>query len=257
MARRRPSLTLRGAAAPLVGLATALAGLGLLELLVRLDVVSKFLVSPPSEVIATFGRLATEEDLAGHFLQTLGETFAAAALAIGVGAPIGLALYRFRLLRAAVENWVAGLASAPLVLLYPLFLVMFGRTVLTVIVMSFLSGLPAVVLKTSEGLSGLRPVLLDVGRSFNVSPAQQFWKIMLPAAIPSIFTGIRLSLLFALISVVGVEFLINFGGLGQLIADLADRFDLPGMYGAITFVTVVSACFFLALERVERWLRPA
>ncbi len=256
MARRRSALTQWRAAAPLVGLAAALAGLGALELLVRFDVISKFLISPPSEVIATFGRLATQEDLAGHFLQTLGETFAAAALAILVGIPIGFALYRFSLLRAAVENWIAGLASAPLVLLYPLFLVIFGRTVLTVIAMSFLSGLPAVVLKTREGLSGLRPVLLDVGRSFNAAPVQQFWKIMLPAALPSIFTGVRLSLLFSLISVVGVEFLINFGGLGELIADLADRFDLPGMYGAICFVTAVSACFFLALEMVERWLRP-
>jgi NitT/TauT family transport system permease protein len=252
----RPITTFERAAAPLVGLAAALGGLALLEVLIRADVISKFLISPPLEVVETFGRLATQEDLAGHFLQTFGETVASAALATLVGIPIGFALYRYRILRAACENWVAGLASAPLVLLYPLFLVMFGRTILTVVAMSFLSGLPAVVLKTSEGLAGVRPVLLDVGRSFKIGQAQQFWKIMLPAAVPSIFTGIRLSLLFALISVVGVEFLINFGGLGELIADLADRFDLPGMYGAICFVTVASACFFLAIEKVERWLRP-
>ncbi len=53
-----------------------------------------------------------------------------------------------------------------------------------------------------------------------------FWKIQLPSALPTIFIGIQLGLIFALINIVGVEFLINFGGLGQLINDLAERYDL-------------------------------
>ena len=95
-----------------------------------------------------------------------------------------------------------------------------------------------------------------MGRSFRLSPAQQFWKILLPAALPTIFVGMRLGLIFALINVVGVEFLINFGGLGQLINDLAERYDLPAMYATIGFVILVSVVFFMSLERIERWLRP-
>ena len=58
------------------------------------------------------------------------------------------------------------------------------------------------------------------------------------------------------INIVGTEFLINYGGLGQLIEDLAERYDLAGTYAAIGFVILVSVVFFMALERVERWLRP-
>ena len=54
---------------------------------------------------------------------------------------------------------------------------------------------------------------------------------------------------------VGVEFLINFGGLGQLINDLAERYDLPGTYAAICFVILVSVCFFVVTEWIERWLQ--
>ena len=55
----------------------------------------------------------------------------------------------------------------------------------------------------------------------------------------------RLGLIFALINIVGVEFLINFGGLGQLINELAERYDLPGTYAAICFVILVSVVFFI------------
>ncbi len=112
------------------------------------------------------------------------------------------------------------------------------------------------ILKTIEGLAEHPQVLVNVGRSFNLTPTQQFWKIMFPAALPTIFVGLRLGLIFALINIVGVEFLINFGGLGQLINDLAERYDLAGTYAAICFVILVSVLFFMALEKVERWLRP-
>ena len=97
-------------------------------------------------------------------------------------------------------------------------------------------------------------MLINVGRSFKLTALQQFWKILFPAALPTIFVGVRLGLIFALINVVGVEFLINFGGLGQLINDLAERYDLPGTYAAICFVILVSVCSSSSLERVERWL---
>ena len=101
-------------------------------------------------------------------------------------------------------------------------------------------------------------MLINVGRSFRLTPAQQFRKILLPAALPSIFVGLRLGLIFAMINIVGVEFLINFGGLGQLINELAERYDLPGTYGAICFVDPRRAsCSSIVTERLERWLRPA
>jgi NitT/TauT family transport system permease protein len=75
--------------------------------------------------------------------------------------------------------------------------------------------------------------------------------------MPTIFTGLRLGLTFSLINIVGVEFLINLGGLGQLINELAERYDLPGTYAAIGFVVLASMLFFVCMEHVERWLQRA
>jgi ABC-type nitrate/sulfonate/bicarbonate transport system permease component len=54
-----------------------------------------------------------------------------------------------------------------------------------------------------------------------------------------------------------VEFLINFGGLGALINELSERFDLAGTYAAICFVILVSIIVFMTTERAERWLTSA
>jgi NitT/TauT family transport system permease protein len=240
-----------------VGVSSIVFILAVVEVLIRVGLINRFIVPLPSEVIASFGRVIFEENILRRFLLTAWECLASGLLLTAFGVAIGVLLHQVKLFRLACETWVAAFASAPLVLAYPLFLVLFGRSSMTIIMLAFISGLPPVILKTIEGMSATRRVLVNVGLSFKLTPAQQFWKIYFPSALPTIFVGIRLGLIFALINVVGVEFLINFGGLGQLINDLAERYDLPGTYAAICFVILVSVIFFATTERVERWLTSA
>ena len=243
-------------AAATVGLGALAAFLLAVEILIQIGVVNRFIVPPPSEIIGSFGRVIVEEHVFSRFLLTLTECLTAGVMLTVFGVAGGVLMHRFKLLQQACETWVAAMASAPIVLMYPLFLVIFGRNAWTIIMMGFFAALPPVILKTIEGIAGTRKVLVNVGRSFNLNATQQFWKILFPAALPTIFVGLRLGLIFALINIVGVEFLINFGGLGQLINELAERYDLAGTYAAICFVILVSIVFFMALEKAERWLRP-
>jgi ABC-type nitrate/sulfonate/bicarbonate transport system permease component len=230
--------------------------LAIWQVAVDLGFVNKLVAPAPLIILRSFPTLFAEEDLLQRFLQTFMEALIAAGAAVLVGTPFGWWLHSKRWAGRAYESWVASFAAAPLVLLYPLFLVIFGRNAGTIMVMSFLTALPAVILKTKEGLDGIRRVLVSVGYSFGLNQAQLFWKILLPAAVPTICNGVRLGLIFALISVVGIEFLINFGGLGELIDDLAQRWEIPMMYGAICFVVLTSMCFFYLTEKLERWIRP-
>ncbi len=239
-----------------VGFGSLIAFLVLIEALIRAGLINRFIVPLPSEVLGSFKRVIVEEGIPERFMLTAGEALAAGVMLTIVGISGGVLLHRVKLLRLATETWVAAFASAPIVLMYPLFLVIFGRSAMTIIMMGFVAALPPVILKTVEGLAGTRAVLIDVGRSLKLTPSQLYWKILFPAALPSIFVGVRLGLIFALINIVGMEFLINFGGLGQLINELAERYDLPGTYAAITFVILVSVLFFILTERAERWLRP-
>jgi ABC-type nitrate/sulfonate/bicarbonate transport system permease component len=239
-----------------LGLGSIGVAIAAIEGLIRAGLINRFIVPMPSEIFLAFPRIVTEENVLSRFLLTISEAFAASILVAVFGIIGGVVLYQHKLLRQATETWVAAVAAAPLVLIYPLYLVIFGRSATTIVMMGFTAGVAPTVLKTLEGLSGTRRVLINVGRSFKLTSAQQFWKVLFPSALPTIFVGLRLGLIFALINIVGVEFLINFGGLGQLINELSERYDLAGTYAAICFVVLVSICVFVLMERLERWLRP-
>src|SRR2546423_178131 len=230
--------------------------IGMVELAIRGGLVHRFIVALRAEIIVAIPRVIVEENVLHRFWQTAQEVLWASLLLAGVGIPLGALLHRFRIVRLACETWVGALASAPTVLMYPLFLVIFGRSATTIVMIGFAAGLAPVILKTLEGLAGTRQVLLNVGRSFKLTSSQQFWKILLPAALPAVFVGLKLGLIFAMINIVGVEFLVNFGGLLHRINQPAARHDLPGTYGAICFVILTSVVVFALTERLERWLRP-
>jgi ABC-type nitrate/sulfonate/bicarbonate transport system permease component len=231
-------------------------GLGVVEGLLRVGILNRYVMPLPSDVAMSMQRIIVEEHILERTLESARKAAVAGTMVILIGVPIGLILYRVRLLRLALEDGVAAMAAAPIVLAFPLFLVLFGRSDMTVLAMSVLTGLPPVILKTLEGLTATRKVLINVGRVLKLTPFQMYWKILLPSSLPTIFTGIRLGWIGCLVSVVGVEFLINLGGLGQIINELAERYDLPGTYAGICFVILMSVLAFMLLERLETWLRP-
>ena len=217
----------------------------------------KLVVAAPSDTVSAIWRLAADGNLLSALGATLLTASCAVAAAVAVGLPAGYWLYKHPRFGIAYRNWLGALFAAPLVLVYPVVLVLFGRTYASTGFMGFVVGLVAVVLYTREGLAAVPQTLVRVGRAFHLTPAQEFWKILLPAGAPMIFTGIRLGTIYALVNIIGVEFLINFGGLGFLVSDSYDRFDIPGMYAAILFVILVSGGMLWLLARVQAWLRPA
>jgi NitT/TauT family transport system permease protein len=245
--------TLVGTVAGLAGLAAVAA---LLELVIRLGWVSALVVAPPVALPGAFAKLWAEGYVLAPFFTTLAQAFAATLLAALVGIPSGYLLWKRPALGAAYEPWLGAAFAAPIILLYPLFLVVMGRGYVTTVFAGFLAAAIPVVLKTREGLSGVPPVLIAVGRSLHVPPRQLLTRVILPATAPTVFTGLRLGLIYALVNIIGIEYLIDFGGLGRVVSEMHYRFEIPAMYGAILMIVAVSSIFLLALRRVERWLRP-
>ena len=247
--RRKLATTLAG----LGGLAVLAAGL---ELVIRLGWLSALVVAPPGALPAAVAKLWAEGQVLAPFFTTMAQAFAATLLAAFVGVPAGYLTWKRPALGDAYEPWLGAAFAAPVILLYPLFLVTMGRGYVTTVFVGFLAAAIPVVLKTREGLLGVPPVLIAVGRSLHVTPRQLLGRVVLPAAAPTVFTGLRLGLIYALVNIIGIEYLIDFGGLGRVVSEMHYRFEIPAMYAAIAMIVTVSLIFLLALRRLERWLRP-
>ncbi|MBI3512520.1 MAG: ABC transporter permease subunit [Proteobacteria bacterium] len=245
---------MRGWASSATGLACVAVLALLLELAVAAELIAGYVVAPPSAMLAALVTVVAEEPVLEDFCLTFGATLLSTLLAVLVGVPLGYLLHRRKLLGRAYESWIGALFSAPLVLLYPIFLVVFGRSIRVVIAMGFVVAVVPIILKTREGLAAVRPVLVNVARAFNASEAAVTTKVLLPAARPTIFTGVRLGLIYAMTNIVGIEFLANLSGLGFLVGELYDRYDIPGMYAAIVCLILTSALFYALTGRLERWV---
>lgn len=228
----------------------------IIEGLVRFAIISPGIIAKPSDAIMGLFTLQKKADLFGAFQITAAVTITAIALELLVAVPFGYFLFRNRAFGLAYTGWLAALFAAPIFLLYPLFLVIFGRNLVTLVVMGFLPGVIPLILQVQQGFLGVSPTLIKVGQSFNLPERVIFWKIMVPAAAPSIFTGFRLALMYTLVNIIAIEYLVDIGGLGRIVADRYFRFDIPGTYSAIIAVTCISILFNWMIGCGERWIRP-
>jgi NitT/TauT family transport system permease protein len=228
----------------------------LLEVAVRAGWVSHLVVAPPSALPSAFIRLWEEGLVAGPVGITLAQAFTATVAATAIGIPWGYLLWKKPVLGEAYTPWIGAAFAAPTVLLFPLFLVLFGRGYATTIFVGFIAAVIPITLKTREAFAAVPKVLLDVGRSFKLPERGLVRRVAFPAAVPGIFTGLRLGLIYALVNIIGMEFLIDFGGLGRIASEMYFRFEIPGMYVAIILIVLVSWTFLAVLSRLETWLRP-
>jgi NitT/TauT family transport system permease protein len=229
----------------------------LLEVLSRAGFIPATVLPAPSAIAAGFAALAGDGNLVLPALVTFGEALAATLIGIVAGVPAGIALARSPSFGQAYQSWLGGLFAAPIVLLYPLFLVVFHRSSATIIIMGAITAVLPIIIQTRAGMLLVPRVLTAVGRSFNATPKQAFWLIAFPAAVPSIVTGIRLALIYSLVNTIGLEFLIDFGGLGRVISDYYAQYDIPQMYAGIVTIVAISLGLLWLLDRAERRLRPA
>lgn len=251
--RLAASLGLDGAA--LFGLSTVVAVLLLVELLVRTGVVSSLIIARPSEAIGAVFESETLAKLWQATRITFSMVLAAMLAEVAIAVPVGYLLFRYKDFGKAYEGWLAALFAAPIFLLYPLFMVIFGRNNFTLAFMGFVAGIIPIIVHVRLAFMSVPPTLIKVGKSFHVSEKTIFWKIMVPAGAKTIFTGIRLGLIYTLINIIAIEYLVDAGGLGRMVSDSYFRFDITGTYTAIVAVTLVSVVFNIILNRLEKLVR--
>lgn len=208
----------------------------------------------PTEVVAcSVGLLAEPEfwqDLARTGLQ-IGTSIVAGTL---LGLVAGIVFWKVPGLGRVFEPYLVSFYAVPLVLFYPMMIVLVGINAWSIVILSSVMAAIPMALNTRTGLQGIRPVHLKLARALRCTPAQTLFQIAVPAAAPLIVAGFRLAVVYALIGSVAMEFTTAQAGLGYRIRYLYETFDNQTMFAYILVVLVLSVVLTVLTALVERAL---
>jgi NitT/TauT family transport system permease protein len=240
----------------LAGLLSIAIGLVLWELLSRLVVANPLFLAAPSQIVGAMVSLGESGELVRHIGISGLEFVIGYAIASVLGIALGLAMASSALAKQVAQPWISGLYATPTIALAPLFILWCGIGIWSkVLVVIFLVLFP-VTINTEAGLRTTSPRLIEMLRSFGATPRQIFLKVSLPSATPFILAGLKLGIGRGLIAVVVAELFGSRAGLGRLISQSADAFNMPELFAGVIVLAAAGIAMTAGFGWLERRLVP-
>lgn len=183
---------------------------------------------------------------------TLYEVGVAMLIACGAGILTGALVGGIATLRNIMLPVFSSLYAVPIVILYPIFTAWFGIGSESKIAFAGIYGFFPVMLSTAAGIRTIDPQYLLAARSMGATLFQQITRVIIPASIPTVLTGLRLGGALTIIGVVVSEMLTASAGIGYLVSRYRTLLDSPHVFAAILMILVLSIMFDLLARTVER-----
>ena len=198
-----------------VQIASVLILLGAWEAVARAGWVDPLFVPAPSAVAGAFARVGPSA-LAG-LGDTLAKTAVAYALSVVLGVAGGLVLGSARILREVLNPFVVALYGMPKILVLPWIVLLLGFGTTPAILYGTIHGVFPILVLVAGAVRDVDRTLLDVARAFGASAGQLYWKVVLPAIVPTVLAGMRLGIVFCLLGVLIVEMFAGIRGMGHVL----------------------------------------
>lgn len=243
-------------AAHRVGFFSVAGGLLIWEALSRFFVANALFLAAPSQVIVAIGKLAATGQLQRHVEISAAEFGLGYVIASFLGIGLGLAMASSVTAKQALQPWVSGLYATPTIALGPLFILWMGIGIWSKVIVVALLVLFPVAINTEAGLRTTSERLIETLRSFGATRWQIFTKVSLPSATPFILAGLKLGIGRGLIGVVVAELFGSRAGLGQLISQSADSFNMPFLFAAVVILAGAGIAMTAGFSWIERRLVP-
>ncbi|AHH96900.1 ABC transporter permease [Kutzneria viridogrisea] len=209
---------------------------------------------PPVQIAGAAGRLWLSPLLGTNVLPSVARLLGAWAVASVLGVVIGLGLGRSRVVADYFEFLFSFLRTLPPPLLVPVFIVAFGIDSRMEIAVILFGVIWPVLLNTMDGARSVDQVKVDTARAFRISRGRWVLGVVLPAASPKIFAGLRVSLSISLILMVISELGGSTSGIGYQLGTAQGQVDLPGMWAWIVLISLLGYVFNRVLLQVEHRL---
>jgi NitT/TauT family transport system permease protein len=225
-----------------------------LAVILTSETARRFLVPTPAAVAARFMKLLSDGSLAFHVRTTLLEMGLGLLTGTTVALLLGYAVAHSKLVAYVVEPVIVISQAVPIVALAPLLTIWFGPGLASKVVVCALIVFFPILVNVTTGLKSIDPRLQDLFRLLEAHPAQVLLRLEIPAAMPSFLSGLKVGgTLSAMGAVVG-EFVASTRGLGYLVKQGQNLYDLPMMFVAIIVLMVIATTIYALLTLLERSL---
>jgi NitT/TauT family transport system permease protein len=218
--------------------------------------INPLFMSYPSAIAKAAVGLAVSGELFTALQSSLRTLLVGFVLASAIGTALGLLIGRYRIVDAATDWLVNALYATPLVAIIPLVTLWLGLgDAAKLFIVAILAVFP-VLINTAAGVRNVPSMLIDVGDAFAANERQVFLKIVLPAALPYMMTGLRLGIGRAIIGMVVAEFFTAVTGLGAMIVKYGNQYDTASMFVPILLLMLLGITLTSLVRRAESAFAP-
>jgi len=239
-----------------LSIASVMTGLVLWEIAGRFLISNSLFLATPMQVIAAATELFRTGELQRHMLVSFQEFILGYALAAVTGIIVGLFIATSKMTSAIMNPWVDGLYATPIIAIAPLVILWFGIGIASKVFVVFSVVVFPVIINTEAGIRNTDRSLIEAVRSFGASRLQIFMKVSLPSALSFILAGLRLGIGRGLIGVVVGELFGARAGLGYLILQSAEVFNMPRLFTGVVILAVAGIGMTAGFHALERALVP-
>jgi NitT/TauT family transport system permease protein len=228
---------------------------GIWELSARNRWIDPLFIGQPTRILSYLhGAIWVDGHLITEAAWTLGSTGVAFVLGSVAGLIFGLIFVAYPVLERFFDPLFSALNALPRIALAPLFLLWFGLGPASKIALGFSLTFFIVLNSTIAGARSVDSDWLTLSRMLGASKVAMFFKVTLVSAVPTIFSGLRLGLIYALLGVIGGEIIASQHGLGQQLSYLAGTFDTNGVFGVLLVLALLGVALTWAMSAIEKHL---
>ena len=240
----------------LAGTISVVGGLLLWEFIGRVLIANSLFLASPSQILVAIYSLSLSGELGGHVAISAAEFVLGYVIASVIGIAFGFGMASSVTFKQALQPWISGFYATPTIALAPLFILWLGIGIWSkVLVVIFLVLFP-VTINTEAGLRTTSERLVEMLKSFGATGSQVFFKVSLPSALPFILAGLKLGIGRGLIGVVVAELFGSRAGLGRLIGQSADAFNMPELFAGVIVLAVAGIAMTAGFGWLEKRLVP-
>jgi ABC-type nitrate/sulfonate/bicarbonate transport system permease component len=215
---------------------------------------------PPLEILRRAGelwlsgppnRLFLGEGVFNDIVPSLLRLLGGWALAVAVGVPLGVLIGRSRIASDLTTPSLQFLRAIPGPALIPVFIIILGTEATMRVTLIAFGSIWPILLNTIEGTRTVDPVQLETARAYRLPSHARLWRIVLPAALPKIFAGVRVSLGLAVILMVVSELVASTNGIGYRIQNSQIMFLLTDMWCGIVLLALLGYALYWLFLKIE------